>query len=81
MDTPLSVSLKRSAELAAIFVVGNGVVALLQSRRHLELWRSDVPAIDAMTRRDRDGTATWRRTHALLNIGGGLIVAALLKQR
>ncbi len=81
MDTALTVSLKRTAELCAIFVVGNGVVSLLQSDRHLRLWRSDMPLIDGFTRADREGAAAWRRAHALLNIGGGLLLASALRQK
>ena len=38
---------RRSAEMAAVFMIGDGMLGLLQPRRHVALWRSLLPAEDA----------------------------------
>lgn len=75
----MNIGLKRTAELSAIFMIGNGVVGLLQPRRHLELWTSDVPAIDAFVRADRARSPAKRRIYGLLQVGIGVLLASRLK--
>ena len=45
MNDAVETGLKRTAELSAIFMIGNGVLGLLAPREHLDLWRSDVAAV------------------------------------
>lgn len=40
----------RFAEMAAIFMIGDGLLGLLQPRRHVALWRSDMAALDSLVR-------------------------------
>ena len=82
MDNALNVGLKRTAELSAIFMIGNGVVGLLAPAEHLELWRSDVAAVDRFTHADARRSPAQRRNVALLQVGAGaMLAAALLKTR
>lgn len=73
-------ALKRSAEMAAVFMIGDGALGLLQASRHVELWRSSLPAVDALVRpfADRPGR---RRGYGLLQIAAGLALAASLRKR
>ena len=41
---------RRTAEMAAMFMIGDGLLGLLQPQRHVALWRSDVAAADALVR-------------------------------
>ena len=80
MNDAVNTGLKRTAELSAIFMIGNGVLGLLAPREHLELWRSDVAAVDRFTHADAGRTPSQRRNVALLQVGAGVLLAtALLK--
>ncbi len=65
----------RAAEMAAIFMVGDGLIGLTQPRRHVDLWkdhalgaeRTVAPFVD---RPDR------RRLYAIAQIAGGLWLAS-----
>ena len=74
-DDLLALSARRTAEMAAMFMIGDGLLGLLQPRRHVALWRSDVPSADALVRpfADRPGR---RRAYALVQIAGGIALAA-----
>ena len=71
----MELSARRTAEMAAMFMIGDGLLGLLQPRRHVALWRSDVSAADAVVRpfANRPGR---RRAYALLQIGAGIALAA-----
>ena len=69
---------KRTAEMAAIFMIGDGILGLLQPRRHVALWRSDVPAADALVEPFADRPAR-RRGYGLIQIAGGLWLATRLR--
>ncbi|WP_419826713.1 hypothetical protein [Sphingomonas sp.] len=76
MDKTLS--LRRTAEMAAVFMIGDGMLGLLQPDRHVKLWRSDVRAVDALVDRF-DGKPTLRRGYGLIQIAGGLALASALR--
>ena len=80
MDDPTAVQLgvRRSAEMAAVFMIGDGLLGLLQPGRHVELWRSDVSAVDVLVRPFADHPAR-RRAYGLLQIGAGLFLASMLR--
>ena len=82
MTAPTAVQLgvQRSAEMAAVFMFGDGLLGLLQPRRHVELWRSDVSAVDLLVR-PFAGYPEARRGYGLLQIGVGLVLASALKRR
>lgn len=78
-DDAFTLGIKRSAEMAALFMIGDGVLGLVQARRHVGLWRSDVAAVDALVR-PFAGQPGRRRGYALLQIAGGLMLAARLRR-
>ncbi len=79
-ETNLSVALKRSAEMAAVFMIGDGALGLLQAARHVDLWRSTVPAVDALVK-PFGGRPGRRRWYGLAQITAGLVLAASLRPK
>lgn len=79
MDDAIATGLKRTAEMCAVFMIGNGTVGFLQPKRHVELWTSDRPWIDRFARADRERSPASRRLHATAQIGAGLLLASLLQ--
>lgn len=78
--TPVQLGLRRSGEMAAVFMIGDGLLGLLQPRRHVDLWRSDVGAVDALVRPFAHHPAR-RRAYGLVQIGAGVILASMLRRR
>lgn len=74
----MDLAYKRAAEMAAVFMIGDGLLGLTQPRRHIGLWRSDVAAVDLLVRpfADRPGR---RRAYGLLQLGLGLVLASRLR--
>ena len=70
--------IKRAGEMAAVFMIGDGLLGLLQPDRHVDLWRSDVPAVDLLTRPFRNHPGR-RRAYGVLQIAGGIALAAALR--
>ena len=66
---------RRAAEMAAIFMVGDGVLGLLQPRRHVELWQDNALGSQRLVAPFRD-RPDRRRVYALLQIAGGIALAA-----
>ncbi len=50
MKPKLAIGLKRTAEMAAIFMIGDGLLGLSQPKRHVALWRSRSAAVDLLVR-------------------------------
>lgn len=75
----MSVATKRTAEMAAVFMIGDGLLGLLQPNRHVDLWRSNVDAVDLLIRpfKDRPGR---RRAYGLLQIAAGIALAGRLRR-
>ncbi|WP_242096853.1 hypothetical protein [Sphingomonas sp. CROZ-RG-20F-R02-07] len=71
-------ALRRTAEMAAVFMIGDGLLGLLQPRRHVDLWRSDVAAVDALVK-PFGGAPGRRRAYGLLQIGAGVLLASRLR--
>ncbi|MDF2493099.1 hypothetical protein [Sphingomonas sp.] len=80
MDDNLALGLKRSAEMAAVFMIGDGLLGLLQPKRHVALWRSDVGAVDALVR-PFGRHAGRRRLYGLAQISAGIMLAASLRPK
>ncbi|WP_267389169.1 hypothetical protein [Sphingomonas sp. GC_Shp_3] len=78
--TVLQLGIRRSAEMAAVFMIGDGLLGLLQPERHVDLWRSDVSAVDVLVR-PFAGHPTRRRAYGLLQIGAGILLASALTRR
>ncbi len=66
---------RRAAEMAAIFMVGDGLIGLTQPRRHVDLWKDKALGAERAVRPfvDRPGR---RRLYALAQIGAGLWLAS-----
>ena len=77
--TSMQLGIRRSAEMAALFMIGDGMLGLLQAKRHVELWRSDVAAVDVLVRPFAERPAR-RRAYGLLQIGAGLALASALRR-
>lgn len=71
--------LPRAAEMAAIFMVGDGLIGLLQPRRHVDLWKDDALGTEKLVAPfvDRPGR---RRLYAVLQIAAGIALAARQKR-
>ncbi len=69
----------RSAEMAAIFMVGDGLIGLLQPSRHVDLWKDDALGTEKLVKPfvDRPGR---RRLYAVVQIAAGLALAARQKR-
>lgn len=79
-ESNLSVALKRSAEMAAVFMIGDGALGLLQAARHVDLWRSDVRVVDALVK-PFGGRPGRRRLYGLAQMAAGVALAASLRPR
>ena len=75
----MNLALKRTAEMAATFMIGDGLLGLLQPNRHVALWRSDVGAVDALVR-PFAGRPGRRRAYGLVQLAAGLALASALRR-
>jgi len=80
MRSPFAVGAKRTAEMAAIFIIGDGMLGLLQPTRHVALWRSQWTGVDVLVR-SFDGRPARRRVYGLFQIAAGLGLAYSLTIR
>lgn len=77
----MGLALRRTAEVAAMIMIGDGAIGMAQPRRHIPLWRSDFPPLHAVVNRF-DGKPLIRRQLAgLAQIAIGLAAASLLRRR
>ena len=79
MQDAARLAVRRTAEMAAVFMIGDGLLGLTHPARHVDLWRSDVAAVDLLIRpfKDRPGR---RRAYGLVQIAAGLVLAARLRR-
>lgn len=77
--TGTQLGLRRAAEMCAIFMIGNGIVGLVQPQRQVSLWRSDVKPVDMLVRRF-DGRPGRRRLQGLFQLGAGLLLASRMRR-
>ncbi len=80
MSDTLTTGVRRSAEMAAVFMIGDGVLGLLQPDRHVDLWRSEIGAVDTLVR-PFGGHPGRRRLYGLLQIAAGIALAAAQRPR
>ena len=78
-STTLPLGARRAAEMAAVFMIGDGLLGLLQPERHVGLWRSEIAAVDRLVRPFADRPFR-RRAYGLLQLGAGLMLASALKR-
>lgn len=72
--------LPRVAEMAAIFMVGDGLIGLVQPRRHVDLWKEDALGAERAVQLFV-GRPGRRRLYALVQIAAGLALAARQRPR
>jgi hypothetical protein len=70
---------KRCAEMAAIFMIGDGLLGLTQPRRHTDLWRERALGAEMLVRPFLSRPAR-RQAYALVQIAGGLWLAERLRR-
>lgn len=75
MSRPRSRLTPRVVEMAAIFMVGDGLIGLVQPRRHVDLWKDEALGAEKVVAPfvDRPGR---RRLYALVQVAAGLALAA-----
>jgi len=71
--------LQRVAEMGAIFMIGDGMLGLLQPERHVALWRERALGAEIAVK-PFDGHPGRRRLYGLAQIGAGLALAARLRR-
>ncbi len=77
--TTIQLGARRAAEMAAVFMIGDGLLGLFQPTRHVDLWRSDVDAVDMLVRPFGERPLR-RRAYGLLQVGVGLTLASALRR-
>ena len=75
-----TLGIKRAAEMAAVFMIGDGLLGLLQPVRHVGLWRSSVGAVDALLR-PFGGKPGRRQLYGLAQLAAGVALAATLRPK
>ena len=80
MDKALSLAARRTAEMAAVFMIGDGLLGLVLPRSHVDLWRSEVAPVDALMKPFQDHPGR-RRLYGLVQMGAGLALARLVAGR
>ncbi|WP_203309481.1 MULTISPECIES: hypothetical protein [Sphingomonas] len=80
MSRPGSRLAPRVVEMAAIFMVGDGLIGLVQPRRHVDLWKDEALGAEKVVAPfvDRPGR---RRLYALVQVAAGLALAARQRPR
>ena len=76
----MSLALKRTAEVAAMIMIGDGAIGLVQPERHIPLWRSSFPPLQAIVSRFDGKPLIRRRLAGLAQIAVGLAAASLLRR-
>lgn len=79
-DDNVTLGVKRAGEMAAVFMIGDGLLGLLQPIRHVDLWRSEVGAVDVLVS-PFGGKPGRRRLYGLAQLAAGIALAASLKPR
>ncbi|MET0270524.1 MAG: hypothetical protein ABW173_08860 [Sphingomonas sp.] len=76
----MPLAIERTLEMAAVFMIGDGLLGALQPTRHVALWRSDVAAVDMLVR-PFAGRPGRRRAYGLMQLAAGLVLASRLRAR
>ncbi|TCP37239.1 hypothetical protein [Sphingomonas sp. BK235] len=71
---------RRGAEMAAVFMIGDGLLGLLQPRRHVALWQKRALGAEALVA-PFVGRPGRRRAYAVLQIAAGIALAARQRAR
>lgn len=81
MTSTASLALKRAAEVAALVMIGDGVIGIVQPRRHIPLWRSKFPPLRAVVDQFDGKPLIRRRVAGAAQVAIGLAMAAPLYRR
>jgi len=73
-----SLAVRRAGEMAAVFMIGDGLLGLLQPERHVDLWRSKLKAVDLLVR-PFAGHPGRRRLYGAMQLAAGIALAARQK--
>ncbi len=71
----MSIWTNRAAEMAATFMIGDGLLGLLQPERHVALWQQRAAGAERVVR-PFVGRPGLRRAYAVVQIAAGLALAA-----
>lgn len=74
MDDTTDTAIRRTIEMGAIFMIGDGLLGLAMPRRHVALWRSSWRAADALVA-SFAGRERRRRAYGLVQIAAGVGLA------
>lgn len=77
-SSPTRIAARRTAEMAAMFMIGDGALGLIQPERHVALWRSRMAGVDRLVR-PFAGRPRRRRLYGALQLAAGLILAGTLR--
>ena len=77
--TNTQLGIRRAAEMAAVFMIGDGLLGMLQPSRHVDLWRSDVAAVDILVK-PFGGRPGRRRAYGLVQLAAGVALASRLSR-
>ena len=72
------VLVRRTAEMAAVFMIGDGLLGLTQPSRHVDLWRSRFKSIDLLVR-PFGSKPRRRRLYGALQLAAGIALASQLR--
>lgn len=64
----------RAAEMAAVFMIGDGLLGLLQPERHVDLWKDKALGAEAVVR-PFVGRPGRRRVYGLAQLAAGIWLA------
>lgn len=78
-ENAAAIGIRRAAEMAAVFMIGDGLLGITQPARHVGLWRSEVGAVDVLVR-PFAGRPGRRRAYGLMQLGAGLLLASRLRR-
>lgn len=70
----------RAVEMAAVFMIGDGLLGLLQPQRHVELWEENAAGTEMLVAPFR-GKPGHRRLYGALQVAMGLALAASAKKK
>jgi hypothetical protein len=72
--------LPRFVEMAAMFMIGDGLLGLVQPERHVALWRRRALGAE-LTARPFEGRPMRRRIYGAAQIAAGVALAARQRER
>jgi len=73
----MAVAWQRPLEMAAIFMIGDGLLGIAQPERHVALWRSGIPLLDDLVR-PFGNRPRVRQVYGILQVVAGLALASTL---